>query len=173
MCDNFVFLIDFRERKVQEMKEGMPARDVGHLLGMIHNGAQRCWENDPLVRELDGITGKNVWIIGYLNRHQDQPVYQKDLEKAFNVTRSTASKVLTLMEKKGFVERRMVAEDARLRQIVLTEPARGIADRMEQKRQHMEQLLIRGFDEEEKAQLNEYLNRILDNLYNESEVNED
>ena len=155
------------------MKDRKPARDVGHLLGVIQNGAHRCWENDPLVRELDGITGKNVWIIGYLSRHQDEPIYQKDIERAFNVTRSTASKVLTLMEKKGFIQRRMVASDARLRQIVLTDSAREIAERMEEKRRSMEERLTRGFSDEEKAQLDGYLWRILDNLYEESEESED
>ena len=155
------------------MKQVTPAHDVGHLLGMIHNGAQRRREKDPLLQEVEGMTGKNMWIIAYLNHHQHQPVYQKDIEKAFNVTRSTASKVLTLMEKKGFVERHMVEGDARLRQILLTDAAREIADQMEEKRRTMETRLTRGFSTEEKEQLCGYLWRILDNLYEESEESED
>ena len=155
------------------MKDVSSVRDVGHLLGMIHNGAHRCREKDPMLRELEGMTGKNMWIIGYLHHHQDRPVYQKDIEKAFNVTRSTASKVLTLMEKKGFIVRCMVEEDARLRQILLTDAAREIADQMEENRRTMEARLTRGFSEEEKDRLCEYLWRILDNLYDESEGNKD
>lgn len=150
-----------------------PVKDVAHLMGMIHNGVHRLRENDPLFRELEGMTGKNGWIIGYLSHHQDHPVYQKDLEKAFNVTRSTASKVLTLMEKKGFIQRRTVVQDARLRQIVLTDRAREIADAMEKKRMEIQQQLTRGFSEEEKQQLTGYLYRILDNLYDEREGKED
>ena len=155
------------------MKKGKPVQEVGRLLGMIHNGVHRMGDNDPMVRELEGLTGKNLWIIGYLNCHKDQPIYQKDLEKAFNVTRSTASKVLTLMEKKGFIQRQTVAEDARLRQIVMTDAAVEIADRLENKRRNLEELLTKDFSDEEKTQLTGYLNRILDNLYNEREVNED
>lgn len=154
------------------MKEREQIQDVGRILGMIQNGMHRRRENNPLLREVDGITGKNGWIIGFLSHNQDRPIYQKDIEKAFNVTRSTASKVLTLMEKKGFVQRHSVETDARLRQIVLTEKAQTIAEQMNQHRQDMEQQLIRGFSEEEKQQLTGYLNRILDNLYEESEGDE-
>jgi len=154
------------------MKEREHIQDVGRLLGMIQNGLHRRRENNPLFREVDGITGKNGWIIGYLSHNQDHPIYQKDLEKAFNVTRSTASKVLTLMEKKGFIQRRSVDSDARLRQIVLTDQAWDIAEAMNRNCQEMEAQLTRGFSEEEKNQLTGYLNRILDNLYNEREVDE-
>ena len=154
------------------MKTTEHIRDVGRLLGMIQNGLHRKHEKKPLFREVDGMTGKNGWIIGYLAHNQERPVYQKDLEKAFNVTRSTASKVLTLMEKKGFVERRSVEEDARLKQIVLTDSAWKIAEAMKQNCEEMEQQLTRGFSEEEKQQLTGYLNRILDNLYEEREGDE-
>jgi len=157
----------------KNMKEREVIHDVGRLLGMIQNGLHRKHEKNSLFRDVDGMTGKNGWIIGYLAHNQDHPVYQKDLEKAFNVTRSTASKVLTLMEKKGFVERRSVEADARLKQVVLTDRAQTIAEAMKQNCKEMEQQLTRGFSEEEKQQLTGYLNRILDNLHEESEVNED
>lgn len=149
--------------------------DVGRLLGMIHNGMHRNRAKDARFREVEGMTGKNGWIIGYLchSQSQEKPVYQKDLEKAFNVTRSTASKVLTLMEKKGFVKRQSVEQDARLKQIVLTEDALKIAETMRQGCIEMETKLTDGFSEDEKAQLIDYLNRILDNLNEEREVEED
>lgn len=147
--------------------------DVGRLLGMIHNGMHRSRAKDTSFKEIEGMTGKNGWIIGYLSHNQDKPVYQKDLEKAFNVTRSTASKVLTLMEKKGFIKRQSVEEDARLKQIVLTEDALKIAETMRQGCIEMEVKLTDGFSEDEKAQLIGYLNRVLENLNKEREVEED
>ena len=149
------------------MKKQGHIQEVGRLLGMIHNGVHRHCEKDSVLREAEGMTGKNGWIIGFLHHNRDRRIYQKDLEKAFNVTRSTASKVLTLMEKKGFIERRAVKEDARLKEIVLTERAEKLADRMEEQRLQMEKDLTRGFTEEEKAQLVSYLNRILENVCEE------
>ena len=46
------------------MKNSKPVQEVGRLLGMIHNGIHRMGDNDPMVRELEGMTGKNLWIIG-------------------------------------------------------------------------------------------------------------
>ena len=138
--------------------------DVSRLVGMIHNGLHRQMESDPVFQEMEGVTGKNGWIIGYLCHHQGEPVYQKDLERAFNVTRSTASKVLTLMEKKGLICRKSVKEDARLKKIELTETALRMGEQMESSRIEMEQRLTRGFTEEEKAQMVEYLHRVLENV---------
>ena len=57
------------------MKTTEHIRDVGRLLGMIQNGLHRKHEKNPLFREVDGMTGKNGWIIGYLAHNQDHPVY--------------------------------------------------------------------------------------------------
>ena len=41
------------------------------------------------------------WIIGYLYRHRDTPVFQRDIEREFSITRSTVTNILQLMERKG------------------------------------------------------------------------
>lgn len=138
--------------------------NVGKLLCMIHNGMHRSMNNSIFHKKVEGMTGKNGWIIGFLADHSGQPVYQKDLEAEFNVTRSTASKVISLMEKKGFVHRRNVEEDARLKEIELTEKGREAVQLMEQDIQEMEQKLCRGFSPEEKAQFIEFLHRVFDNI---------
>ena len=146
-------------------------QDVGRLLGMIHNGVHRRMVNSPAHREVEGMTGKNGWIIGFLSKNEGCPVYQKDLEKEFNVTRSTASKVITLMEKKGFVARRGVENDARLKEIVLTEKGRMLACKMQRDFEEMEAKLTAGFSREERELLLDFLTRIYGNL-NENERND-
>ena len=66
-------------------------------------------------------TPMHGWIIGYLYRHRDTPVFQRDIEREFSITRSTVTNILQLMERKGYIERRSVPQDARLKQLVLTE----------------------------------------------------
>ena len=61
------------------------------------------------------------WIACYLYENSDKDVFQKDLEAKFSIARSTASGILQLMEKKGFIERVSVERDARLKEIILTE----------------------------------------------------
>ena len=66
-------------------------------------------------------TPMHGWIIGYLYRHRDAAVFQRDIEREFSITRSTVTNILQLMERKGYIERRSVPQDARLKQLVLTE----------------------------------------------------
>ena len=66
-------------------------------------------------------TPMHGWIIEYLYRHRDEPVFQRDIEREFSITRSTVTNILQLMERKGYIERRSVPQDARLKQLVLTE----------------------------------------------------
>lgn len=71
--------------------------------------------------EQQNITQMQSWIIRYLYEHQDQDVYQKDLELFFHIARSTATGVLQGLEKQGYLIRCSVPNDARLKRLVLTE----------------------------------------------------
>ena len=66
-------------------------------------------------------TPMHGWIIEYLYRHRDEPVFQRDIEREFSITRSTVTHILQLMARKGYIRRLSVPQDARLKQLVLTE----------------------------------------------------
>ena len=66
-------------------------------------------------------TPMHGWIIEYLYRHRDEQVFQRDIEREFSITRSTVTNILQLMERKGYIRRLSVPQDARLKQLVLTE----------------------------------------------------
>ncbi|KOA38669.1 MarR family transcriptional regulator [Bifidobacterium breve MCC 0476] len=71
-------------------------------------------------------TGGNAHIIMFLARNRNREIYQHTIEQKFCITRSTASRVLALMEKKGLIARESVAHDARCKRIVLTDKADAI-----------------------------------------------
>ena len=50
-------------------------------------------------------TPMHGWIIEYLYRHRDEPVFQRDIEREFSITRSTVTNILQLMERKGYIRR--------------------------------------------------------------------
>ncbi|MDE7234566.1 MAG: MarR family transcriptional regulator, partial [Ruminiclostridium sp.] len=52
-------------------------------------------------------------------------VYQRDIEEEFGIRRSTATRLLQLMESNGLIVRESVSSDARLKKITITE--KGIA----------------------------------------------
>ena len=54
---------------------------------------------------------------------KEKDIFQKDLEKEFDLKRSSVSLLLNNMEKSDLIQRVPVAEDARLKKIILTEKA--------------------------------------------------
>mgnify|MGYP002244096503 CR=1 FL=1 len=53
--------------------------------------------------DVEQATPMHGWIIGYLYRHRDTPVFQRDIEREFSITRSTVTNILQLMERQGVV----------------------------------------------------------------------
>ncbi len=137
---------------------------IGRELRTLNNAIRRRVDNSPIKHEIDDVTGTNGWIIGFLSDRRDQDVFQRDIEREFGITRSTASKVLMLMEKKGLVERVGVPHDARLKKIVLTPRSLELCDKMCRDREQTEAALTRGFTDAELAQLASYLERLRDNI---------
>ena len=102
-------------------------RILGIQLIRISTMIRRELDSQADAEQLHKATGGNGWILKYLARHEDQDVYQKDIEEHFSITRSTVSKVVKLMEEKGLIQRLPVPGDARLKKLVLTEQGRAVA----------------------------------------------
>ena len=83
-------------------------------------------------------------FLGYLDAHDGQPVYQKDLESAFHIRRSTASGILQIMVRDGLLVREPVEGDARLKRLVLTPIAMEQLAEMQQDILHAEQKATAG-----------------------------
>lgn len=137
----------------------------------LHNLIGR-YLNTALPSEIRSLSGGNMQIIAFLYSQGDNEVFQYDIERRFSVTRSTASRVLGLMEKKGLIERQSVERDARLRRIVLTPVAEDIAKRMYDNTVAVEEDLLKGFNEEERRCLRWYLLRMKQNLFDTGLVSE-
>ncbi|MCQ2539314.1 MAG: MarR family transcriptional regulator [Acetatifactor sp.] len=103
-------------------------------------------------------------ILGYLFHHTDQPVYQKDIEKEFQISRATATNTLQVMEKNGLILRKSQDKDARLKRITMTEEAAANHARVEAHMQMMDDRMLRGLTDSEIKDLNRYLGVIMNNL---------
>ena len=134
-------------------------RSLSHII-------YRFIENLPNKKRIESMTGTNGCIIGYLAENSSHDVFQKDIEKAFGITRSTASKVINLMEQKGLVERQSVSCDARLKKIVMTDKSKAVSHLMAEDLALVEVILTNGFSPEEKEALCDYLKRMKQNLIN-------
>ena len=142
-------------------------RSVGKAIRSLNNVIMRRFDsNRPDKEALERITNANRWVIGFLVDQQEKrkDVYQKDLEEAFSITRSTVSKVIDLMMQKGLIERFPVAHDARLKKLVLTQKALELSEKMRIYAEGVEREITAGFTEEELDTLLSYIERIRRNL---------
>lgn len=102
-------------------------KSIGLEIKMLSNMIKRSIDDGRTDEEREAIkeiTGVQGWIIGYtFEKSKTQDVFQKDIEKAFNIRRSTATGILQLMEKKGYIQREQVQHDARLKKLTLTPKA--------------------------------------------------
>ena len=148
--------------------QGVDDLDDKHYMGMkIHslaNMTMRYMESNSHKPLVDSITGTNGWIIGIIDHNKDKEIFQRDLEEKFGITRSTVSKVVNLMVQKGLLERSSVDYDARLKKLSLTDKSRELIEYMHEDNRKMDAVLLRGFSENEKAALSDYIQRMKNNL---------
>ena len=109
-------------------------------------------------------TPMHGWIVEYLYAHRDAPVFQRDIEREFSITRSTVTNILQLMERKGYIERRSVPQDARLKQLVLTEEGIRFHENTIRSFHQTDDYVAGLLTEEENAELLRLLSKLRDAL---------
>ena len=139
-----------------------PGHDVGKLINMISHQLKRqmCIDGDE-----DGLTNMQKIVLHHIMFESlTRDVYQKDLEKEFRIRRSTATGILQLLEKNGFVVREPVKQDARLKKIVPTEKATGLRERILKNIRDMEALLRKDVSSEDMEICVQVLEKMSENL---------
>ena len=109
-------------------------------------------------------TPMHGWIIEYLYRHRNTPVFQRDIEREFSITRSTVTNILQLMERKGYIERQSVPQDARLKRLILTEEGGRVHEKTILSLHQTDDYVASLLTEEENAELLRLLNKLRDAL---------
>lgn len=122
---------------------------VGMEISKVSNIIRRNFVKSDFKRQVYEATGKNGWVIGYLARHRDRDVFQRDIENEFSMRRSTVSNMIKLMEKKGYIRREAVKGDARLKRLVLTHKSLEIYGHMMEEIAENEARMKRGISDEE------------------------
>mgnify|MGYP005776470933 CR=1 FL=1 len=99
-----------------------------------------------------GLTGVQSRVMHYiLVKCIDGQVFQRDIEKAFGLSRSTATGILKLMEKNGLIQRESVASDARLKSLIPTEKAAHLDAQVREDLRQTEIYLTHGLSSEQIA----------------------
>ncbi len=114
--------------------------------------------------ETEELTMMHNWILGYLYRNQEKEIFQKDVEAEFSIARSTATGILQLMEKKGYLYRESVPRDARLKKLVLAEKGIKLHELRIQNVIHIETTMREGISEEEIETFFRLIRKMRENL---------
>lgn len=115
-------------------------------------------------QDADRQTGMHGYLLRYLYENQKRDVFQRDIERAFSISRSMVTVTLQLMEKNGLIRRESVAQDARLKRIVLTQKARDLHRQIEADIMAFESNLARGISEEEQEVFLRVAKKMQENL---------
>ena len=110
------------------------------------------------------MTGIQIWVLNFLFRSAEKDVYQRDVEREFNIRRSTATELLKAMEGGGLIRREPVDFDARLKKIVLTEYAEDIRKQLQAQIKRTEAQMTEGFTDEEIETFFSFVERFKNNL---------
>lgn len=111
-------------------------------------------------------TPTQMQILEYIIKNNKE-VYQKDLETILNLRRATISGVLQTMEKNNLIERISHEEDARTKKIILTEKARIMFEKSEEKILELEKVITKDITKKDLETFLKVINKMKENLKNE------
>lgn len=113
------------------------------------------------------LSGPQGLILIYLCEN-DEEVYQKDIEKYFNIRSSTATGLLNSLEKNGYITKEPVENDKRMKKIKATEHAYSTVEKIDNHVIQLEKIMLDGIDEKEVKQFRNTISKMTLNLVKES-----
>lgn len=116
------------------------------------------------------VTFAQLQVLVYLEHHEHEKVTQKKLTEEFKVKHSTMAGILQRMSEKELILISVDEENKKFKNIVRTEKAEKIRQLMDENRLKTEGILLKGFSEEEKDTLSYLLDKVYDNLRNDSDL---
>lgn len=118
------------------------------------------------------LTSTQIQILKYMIEHQNENVYQKDLENVLNLRRATVSGVLQTMEKNNLIKREIYENDVRVKKIILNEKTKSIFLKNKQKIDEIEKNIIKNISKKDLDKFTQIIDKLITNL-NEYEKGND
>lgn len=140
--------------------------NIGGKIKKITSLIRRNIDNSHTFKSNPELTNVTGWTIGFISKRKNNNIetYQKDIEKEFKISRSTASGLLNSMEEHGYIYREISNLDNRLKIIRLTEKSIELNKKVLSTFDEVEEKALDGFTEKEKNELLSYLIRVEQNL---------
>lgn len=110
-------------------------------------------------------TSSYAYIVAFLCNMASagKVIYQRDVEREFDLSRSTVSSILKELEANGLIERRAVLSDGRLKRVLPTEGARMINEICKKDMDSVADKLFDGVDSEQIESFIDTLSKMTEN----------
>lgn len=109
------------------------------------------------------LTSAQGHIIGFLAHCKEAPC-PRDVEEHFRLSHPTVSGLLARLEKKKFIELRPDPQDRRCKRIYLLPKGWECDEQIHERLEAIEERIVTGFSEEERAQFADFLSRASRNM---------
>lgn len=148
---------------MQDIEDKERYINTGRLIHILSNQMKRRNASEAVGD--DGLTTMQKHVLKHiLLETMHREVYQKDIEEEFRIRKSTATGILQLMEKNGFISRESSKKDARLKRIVPTPKAKSLRPEILEHIRDTEKRLIQGIDQEDVKICRKVLVQMIQNL---------
>ena len=126
-----------------KLKLGLNIEKIDHIISRkIDSAVIKAIGNNLSVSQ--------AYVIDFIAMEaKSREIFQKDIEKEFDLKRSSVSLMLNNMEKNDLIKRVSVSEDARLKQIILTDKSIKIHEKISTAIYSVENTLVEDLTPEE------------------------
>jgi len=118
--------------------------ELRKMFNLIRRNTHHEFEN---IQNPD-LTPMQLMALGFIGENSNRSIFQRDIESAFNIRRSTVSNVIGQLEEKGYIERQSVKDDARLKKIVLTTKSKKMEEALFERLGIIEEEMKKGVSKE-------------------------
>lgn len=131
--------------------------EIARRIKRIHNTF--AGSGSRFIRQ-QNLTFSQMEMMLYLMRNSGRPICQKELEEALHLTNPTVTGLLSRLEEKGMVVRRVDEKDRRFRRVELSQDGREVLKKVGDEIHRTERKLFGCLNREETDQLLELLDRV-------------
>lgn len=136
-------------------------REIGFYLKKIFQMMEKNLNKD--LEDID-LTGMQAHVLIYLYKNRKNIINQRDIEREFELTNPTVNGILNRLENKRFIKRVVSLNDARNKEIMITDKSISLIVEMKKKAKNMENKMTLGITKEELDTFYQVIKKMFNNV---------
>lgn len=136
-------------------------RIIGMTSNMLHRAMAKRFANEP---HSASETAFISFICDKLNESPERMIFQRDIEKEFNLRSPSASETIKSLEQKGLLTRKSLEGDGRKKKLIPTQIGIEYDKKIKTKLNDFEKVIISGISPEDLEVYRRVSKQMIDNL---------